>query len=74
MREFFVGGRFFYVAFCRTIDFFYIRMGDLIEPDMTTFASQLAMNGICKQFFIDIENSFFTGFVKSSDMWISVTE
>jgi len=39
MRKFFVGGRLCDVAFCGTVDFFDIGVGDCIESDMTALAS-----------------------------------
>ena len=62
------------MAFCRTVNFFDIGMGDCIESDVTACASQMPMNGVGKHFLIDIENPFFAGFVIPAHLGITMTK
>ena len=62
------------MAFCGTIHFFNVGMGDRIQPDMTARAFQMPMYGIGEHFFIDIENPFFAGFVIPAHLGVAMTK
>ena len=62
------------MAFCGTVHFFDVGMGDCIQSDVTARAFQMPMDGIGEHFFIDIENPFFTGFVIPAHLGIAMTK